>query len=86
MTFQQALDYLRGGYKTVGISPAVIAEVYAAVQEAIAEADFDWKSMQEENKSLRREVNALRAKLNMGRKYVEFNENKPTGRCPVNGG
>ena len=44
------------------------------------------KSLETENESLRHEVNALRAKLGMGRKYVEWNKDKTTGGCPVSGG
>ena len=39
-----------------------------------------------ENVALRKEVNALLAKCGMGRKYVEWDEHKTTGGCPVSGG
>lgn len=42
--------------------------------------------VEKENVSLRMEVNALRAQLGMGRKYVEWNEDKTRGGCPVSGG
>ncbi len=35
--------------------------------------------------ALRREVNQLRAQLGWGRKYVEYDENRPRGGCPISG-
>jgi hypothetical protein len=39
-----------------------------------------------ENTTLRHEVNSLRSQLGWGRKYVEWDNDKPKGGCPVSGG
>jgi hypothetical protein len=61
----------------------VIGPEVQAVVDSIVRDVF---SLEKENISLRREVNALRAKLGMGRKYVEWDETKPMGDCPASGG
>ena len=84
----------RGGQQTVTFDEAV-AQLIDEIPSA--ETILDWRgvidsakkhilSLTTENVALRHEVNALRAKLGMGRKYVEWDKNKPTGGCPVSGG
>lgn len=48
--------------------PKVAAIIDQIVENVIADKD----SLEKENTALRKEVNVLRAKLGMGRKYVEY--------------
>lgn len=61
-------------------------KVATIVDHIVENVITDKTSLEKENSVLRREINALRAKLGMGRKYVEWDDNKPTGGCPVSGG
>jgi len=61
-------------------------KVDAIIDRIVENIMEDKTSLEKENSALRKEVNALRAQLGMGRKYVEWNDQKATGGCPVSGG
>ena len=60
-------------------------KVGAIIDQIVEDVIADKESLEKENGALRKEVNALRARLGEGRKYMEWSD-KPKGGCPVSGG